>query len=231
MPVRKRFGQHFLHDPGVIRRIIDAVAPASRRAHRRNRPRPRRIDLGAAAARSSAWTSSRSIATWRGAASRSARAETDFACTSRTCCTPISALARHGRTAARRRQPAVQHFHAAAVSAADAARRHRGHVFHAAKGSRGSHDRAAGEPRTYGRLTVMLAAVAEVEKLFDVGPGAFQPRPKVWSAIVRLRPTAQAALRHRRGRRAAHCWSRRRFRIGAKPCAIRLKGLLDAGGN
>ncbi len=23
MPVRKRFGQHFLHDPGVIRRIID----------------------------------------------------------------------------------------------------------------------------------------------------------------------------------------------------------------
>src|SRR5580658_9974885 len=27
MPVRKRFGQHFLHDPGVIRRIIDAVAP------------------------------------------------------------------------------------------------------------------------------------------------------------------------------------------------------------
>jgi 16S rRNA (adenine1518-N6/adenine1519-N6)-dimethyltransferase len=37
----------------------------------------------------------------------------------------------------------------------------------------------------------MLAAVAEVEKLFDVGPGAFQPRPKVWSAIVRLRPTPE----------------------------------------
>src|SRR5580704_16563712 len=27
MPVRKRFGQHFLHDPAVIRRIIDTVAP------------------------------------------------------------------------------------------------------------------------------------------------------------------------------------------------------------
>src|SRR5258708_15768292 len=26
MPVRKRFGQHFLHDPGVIRRLIDADA-------------------------------------------------------------------------------------------------------------------------------------------------------------------------------------------------------------
>jgi 16S rRNA (adenine1518-N6/adenine1519-N6)-dimethyltransferase len=43
--------------------------------------------------------------------------------------------------------------------------------------------------KDYGRLTVMLAAVAEVEGLFDVGPGAFQPRPKVWSAIVHLRPT------------------------------------------
>jgi 16S rRNA (adenine1518-N6/adenine1519-N6)-dimethyltransferase len=54
-------------------------------------------------------------------------------------------------------------------------------------------DRMTAQPsnKTYGRLTVMLAAVAEVEKLFDVGPGAFQPRPKVWSAIVRLRPTLE----------------------------------------
>ena len=29
MVIRKRFGQHFLHDPAVIRRIIDAVAPTS----------------------------------------------------------------------------------------------------------------------------------------------------------------------------------------------------------
>ena len=28
MQVRKRFGQHFLHDPGVIRRIVEAIAPA-----------------------------------------------------------------------------------------------------------------------------------------------------------------------------------------------------------
>jgi 16S rRNA (adenine1518-N6/adenine1519-N6)-dimethyltransferase len=52
-------------------------------------------------------------------------------------------------------------------------------------------DRMGAQPgsKDYGRLTVMLAAVAEVEGLFDVGPGAFQPRPKVWSAIVRLRPS------------------------------------------
>jgi len=37
----------------------------------------------------------------------------------------------------------------------------------------------------------MLAAYAEVDDLFDVGPGAFHPRPKVWSAIVRLRPSLQ----------------------------------------
>jgi len=38
----------------------------------------------------------------------------------------------------------------------------------------------------YGRLTVMLAPQAQVEWLFDVGPGAFQPPPRVWSAVVRL---------------------------------------------
>jgi len=32
MPVRKRFGQHFLHDPGIIRRIVDAVAPTPSQA-------------------------------------------------------------------------------------------------------------------------------------------------------------------------------------------------------
>jgi 16S rRNA (adenine1518-N6/adenine1519-N6)-dimethyltransferase len=54
-------------------------------------------------------------------------------------------------------------------------------------------DRMSAKPggKEYGRLTVMLAAYAEVESLFDVGPGAFTPRPKVWSAIVRLRPSPQ----------------------------------------
>lgn len=52
-------------------------------------------------------------------------------------------------------------------------------------------DRITAQPATkqYGRLTVMVAAAAEAEALFDVGPGAFQPHPKVWSAVVRLRPS------------------------------------------
>jgi 16S rRNA (adenine1518-N6/adenine1519-N6)-dimethyltransferase len=43
----------------------------------------------------------------------------------------------------------------------------------------------------YGRLTVMLAPWVHIERLFDIGPGAFQPAPRVWSAMVRLtvRPT------------------------------------------
>jgi 16S rRNA (adenine1518-N6/adenine1519-N6)-dimethyltransferase len=40
----------------------------------------------------------------------------------------------------------------------------------------------------YGALTVGVQAVAEVERLFAVPAGAFRPRPKVDSALLRLRP-------------------------------------------
>jgi 16S rRNA (adenine1518-N6/adenine1519-N6)-dimethyltransferase len=36
---RKRFGQHFLHDTGVIDRIVAAIDPKPRRAPGRDRPR------------------------------------------------------------------------------------------------------------------------------------------------------------------------------------------------
>lgn len=39
----------------------------------------------------------------------------------------------------------------------------------------------------YGRLTVMVRLRCESERLFDVGPGAFRPAPRVTSAVVRLR--------------------------------------------
>ncbi len=42
----------------------------------------------------------------------------------------------------------------------------------------------------YGRLTVMLAPWLRVEPLFDIGPGAFKPPPRVDSTFVRLRPHA-----------------------------------------
>lgn len=51
-------------------------------------------------------------------------------------------------------------------------------------------ERMAAQPGTkdYGRLTVMLQYHCEVDYLFDVPPEAFDPRPKVDSAVVRLRP-------------------------------------------
>lgn len=42
--------------------------------------------------------------------------------------------------------------------------------------------------RDYGRLTVSIAARADAQALFDVGPGAFTPPPKVMSSVVRVTP-------------------------------------------
>jgi 16S rRNA (adenine1518-N6/adenine1519-N6)-dimethyltransferase len=47
---------------------------------------------------------------------------------------------------------------------------------------------AAAGSKDYGRLSVMLQAHLRVEKLFDVRPGAFTPPPKVDSSVVRLTP-------------------------------------------
>src|SRR5690606_36328737 len=51
-------------------------------------------------------------------------------------------------------------------------------------------DRMAAPPgsKVYGRLSVMLQAWCEVTSLFTVGPGAFRPPPKVDSAVMRLVP-------------------------------------------
>lgn len=61
-------------------------------------------------------------------------------------------------------------------------------------------DRMAAEPGgdAYGRLTVMLAPWVKVEPLFDIGPGAFRPPPKVMSTFFRLtlHPAPPFALDH-----------------------------------
>lgn len=53
-------------------------------------------------------------------------------------------------------------------------------------------ERMIAEPGTkqYGRLTIMLAAWTRIERCFDIGPGAFRPPPKVWSTVVRILPRA-----------------------------------------
>lgn len=63
-------------------------------------------------------------------------------------------------------------------------------------------ERMAADPgsKVYGRLSVMLQAWCEVTALFTVGPGAFKPPPKVDSAAVRLVPrdASQVGIKDRR---------------------------------
>jgi 16S rRNA (adenine1518-N6/adenine1519-N6)-dimethyltransferase len=53
---------------------------------------------------------------------------------------------------------------------------------------------AAPGSKVYGRLSVMLQAVCRVTPLFTVAPGAFRPPPKVDSAVVRLVPKPPAEV-------------------------------------
>jgi 16S rRNA (adenine1518-N6/adenine1519-N6)-dimethyltransferase len=60
-------------------------------------------------------------------------------------------------------------------------------------------DRMVAEPGTpdYGRLSVMLQYRFEMERLFIVPPGAFNPAPQVDSAVVRLLPRPPEQLQAR----------------------------------
>jgi 16S rRNA (adenine1518-N6/adenine1519-N6)-dimethyltransferase len=57
-------------------------------------------------------------------------------------------------------------------------------------------DRMAAAPgsKVYGRLSVMLQAYCAVTALFKVPPGAFRPPPKVDSAVVRLVPRPASTI-------------------------------------
>ena len=57
-------------------------------------------------------------------------------------------------------------------------------------------ERMAATPggKVYGRLSVTLQAYCEVVPLFDVPPAAFRPPPKVDSAVVRLLPRAPGSI-------------------------------------
>jgi 16S rRNA (adenine1518-N6/adenine1519-N6)-dimethyltransferase len=83
---------------------------------------------------------------------------------------------------------------------------------------------AAPDSEHYGRLGVMLAPWVEAEHLFDVGPGAFQPPPRVWSAVARLRVRAEPAFAvdDRYGRLVTAAFSARR-----KTLRNACRGLLD----
>ena len=103
-------------------------------------------------------------------------------------------------------------------------------------------ERLAARPGTksYGALSVGVQAQARVERLFGVRAGAFQPPPRVDSAVVRLTPLARplvatsevAAFR----RFVTACFSRRRKQLRnvlagalAQPAAVVAAGLASLG--
>lgn len=85
---------------------------------------------------------------------------------------------------------------------------------------------AAPGTAAYGRLSVALAARCRVEKLFIVRPGAFTPPPQVDSAVARLVPDTSLAVQiHDQAafdRLLLQAFSMRRKRL-----ANALRGLLD----
>jgi 16S rRNA (adenine1518-N6/adenine1519-N6)-dimethyltransferase len=187
MVVRRRFGQHFLHDPAVIRRIIDSIAPAAGE---------RIVEIGPG----------RGALTW-GLLERAKAL--DVIEIDRNLAQDLEADAR-GRGRVRVHAEDVLETDFEKLRGTGPLLRVVGNlpynistpVLFRLLSQRSAiadmHfmlqkevvDRmaAAAGGKEYGRLTVMLGVYATVERLFDVGPGAFKPPPRVWSAVVRLRP-------------------------------------------
>jgi 16S rRNA (adenine1518-N6/adenine1519-N6)-dimethyltransferase len=189
---RKRFGQNFLHDPGVIRRIVDCIRPVPAQAV---------VEIGPG----------------QGALTRPLlerldhldviEIDRDLAGAMREQGYPPQRLSIH-------ESDALQFDFSALATQRGQPLRLVGnlpynistpllfHVLEHAEVIRDMHfmlqrevvRRMAAPPggKEYGRLSVMLAWHCRVESLFDIAPGAFRPAPKVTSSLVRLIPHAAA---------------------------------------
>jgi 16S rRNA (adenine1518-N6/adenine1519-N6)-dimethyltransferase len=186
---RKRFGQHFLHDRGVLAKIVDAIAPqpgdaileigpgegALTRLLLERVPRLRAIEID----RDLAARLAAQFAPQRLALERADALDFDFAALPAgtrlvgnlpyNISTPL--LFRIADCAARLRDA---HFMLQREVAA----------------------RMVARPSApdYGRLSVMLQARFAMRLLLRVPSGAFRPPPKVESALVRLEPLAAPAV-------------------------------------
>jgi len=81
--------------------------------------------------------------------------------------------------------------------------------------------------KAYGRLSVMTALHCHADALFTVGPEAFTPPPKVESAVIRLTPRKQPLLPSEQ-HQAFGDLVRQAFAQRRKTLRNNLKGLLDA---
>ena len=193
MPVRKRFGQHFLHDQSVISRIVQAIAPVAG-------DRVVEIGPGRGALTFALLERVPGLDAVEIDRDLAARLERDPRAAGRVRlhvgdALTMDFLALRGDGVPLRivgnlpyniSTPLLFHLLQQRGAAADMFFMLQKEVV----------DRMTARPggKTYGRLSVMLAAHAEVQRLFDVGPGSFQPPPKVWSSVVRVRPIGAPAF-------------------------------------
>ena len=45
--------------------------------------------------------------------------------------------------------------------------------------------------KNYGRLSIMIQAYTSVKKHFDISPSQFEPKPKIYSSLITLKPKSQ----------------------------------------
>jgi 16S rRNA (adenine1518-N6/adenine1519-N6)-dimethyltransferase len=183
---RKRFGQHFLHDRSVLERIVREVAPRPDQALVEIGPGRGalterliglsrtldavEIDRDLAAQLRARWGAPQSFELHEADALKF-----DFAALARMRGSRLRVI---GNLPYNISTPLLFHVAAAHEHIDDL------HVML----QKEVIDRIAAAPgsESYGRLTVMLAPWFEARHLFDVGPGAFTPAPRVWSAVARL---------------------------------------------
>ena len=222
---RKRFGQHFLHDPRVIGKILAAVAP---------RPGETLVEVGPGlgaitlpllemAGALTAVELDRDVIPHLTAAARGKGELTvvqgDALTTDFRRFVPESGKLRLvGNLPYNVSTPLLFHFLEQADRITDMHFMLQKEVV----------QRMAAKPggKEYGRLTVMLAARCRVEPLFNIGPGAFRPPPKVDSAFVRLTPYASPPFAIRDAARYAEVVSRA-FSHRRKTLKNALAGLVD----
>jgi len=200
---RKRFGQHFLHDQGILRRIVEAIAPKAD---------DRIVEIGPG-------EGALTLPLLRAAGHMTAiELDRDLIASLAARARDIGALniisadvltVDFGDLAGGPSRPSLA-YGAPGLLSSNTPLRVVGNLpynistpilFHCldyTDSIRDMHfmlqkevvDRMAAPPgsKTYGRLSVMLQLRCTVEPLFKVPPGAFRPPPKVDSAIVRLTP-------------------------------------------
>ena len=189
---RKRFGQHFLHDPGILARIVAAIAP---------KPQDRIVEIGPgegaltfpllrAAGSLTAIELDRDLI--EPLQAKAAVIGNLMIVNADVLTVDFSALARGapirlvGNLPYNISTPILFHCleHAAAIE----------DMYFMLQKEVVERMAAAPGSKTYGRLSVMLQLRCTVEPLLRVPPGAFRPPPKVDSAVVRLVPLPAHAL-------------------------------------